>query len=265
MCINYKLFISQFSWSKNILLPKAKTSENYFVELFHMVMFDTYERNLFCPQRRDPSFFKKEESAGTIHCNSSAPQNSTVTDARRSIESLIGKNAQPRILILLYSAWARHRRKTETPGRDGTAQALDRRRSFCDQPTPPGRPAAALLAYFLARQPPAPRGPIRPAGHNNSLFCSARRPSSERGRPPPPGSPPSAAHYTCRAPRLLPAPHRATQSFTHRGRSAGRAAVPAGPQRPVRVRCRLLHGWQPRTEARSWHRLREAGRVLSPA
>jgi hypothetical protein len=46
---------------------------------------------------------------------------------------------------------------------------LERRRSFCDQPTPPGRPAAALLAYFLARQPPAPRGPIRPAGHNNSL------------------------------------------------------------------------------------------------
>jgi hypothetical protein len=32
---------------KEYTLTKAKTSKNYFVELFHMVMFDTYERNLF--------------------------------------------------------------------------------------------------------------------------------------------------------------------------------------------------------------------------
>jgi hypothetical protein len=130
------------------------------------------------------------------------------------------------------------------------------------------RPAVRLPRCWLTFWRASHRHRVARSGRRATIirwFCSARRPSSERGRPPPPGSPPSAAHYTCRAPRLLPAPHRATQSFTHRGRSAGRAAVPAGPQRPVRVRCRLLHGWQPRTEARSWHRLREAGRVLSPA
>lgn len=79
------------------------------------------------------------------------------------------------------------KRDRERPGRDGTAQVLDRR-AFCDQPTP----AAALLAYFFGA--PA-TGTVARSGRraNNSLV----RRDGRRQRSTTPGRVPSA-HYTCR-------------------------------------------------------------------